>query len=404
MNVARNVAWALFVAGCAIPRDDDAMIASEVEADPSDAIIAGTTPAEVAAFNDGDEAFGLVFRDGDGLGPLFTQQSCAGCHEKASRGPGSVQKMVVVERDGVTPSPDQSRFPYGPTVHPLVAGGAHTPIAPVHAPDVLLSIRVGPSVLGRGYVEAIRDDEIERLEREQAARSDAIHGRINRVLYASEPNPATTFPTYTKGDVVIGRFGLKARIATLDDFTADAFQGDMGITSPLRPREIPNPDGLADDRRPGIDVGLAAVNKRANYMRLIAIPRRNVTEEGAAAFAKARCSICHNPSMRTHASWPIAALAGIDAPIFSDLLLHDMGDRLADGVVEGKAGPRDWRTPPLIGLRFDRAYLHDGRAATIEDAVMLHEGPGSEANDAVAIVRAMSPATQTALFSYVKAL
>jgi CxxC motif-containing protein (DUF1111 family) len=312
--------------------------------------------------------------------------------------------MVVVERDGFTPSADQSRFPYGPTVHPLVAGGGQTPIAPVHAEDVLLSIRVGPSVLGRGYVEAIRDDEIERVAREQAARTDAIHGRVHRVTYASEPNPATTFPTYAKGDRVIGRFGLKARIATLDDFTADAFQGDMGITSPLRPREIPNPDGLTDDRRPGVDVGLAAVNKRANYMRLIAIPRRNVTAEGAAAFESAKCAVCHVPSMRTRESWPIAALAGIDAPIFSDLLLHDMGTRLADGIVEEGAGPRDWRTPPLIGLRFDRAYLHDGRAATIEDAVMLHEGPGSEANESVAIVRSMTPATQAALFSYVKAL
>ena len=101
-------------------------------------------------------------------------------------------------------------------------------------------------------MEAVLDSEIERVEREQAARTDGIHGRINRVTYASEPNPDDLARTYAKGDAgLIGRFGLKARIATLDDFTADAFQGDMGITTPLRPVELPNPDGLTDDRQAG---------------------------------------------------------------------------------------------------------------------------------------------------------
>src|SRR3954467_4340971 len=107
------------------------------------------------------------------------------------------------------------------------------------------------------------------------------------VVYASEANPDTRFHTHQKGDIVIGRFGLKARVPTLDDFAADAFQGDMGITSPLRPDEFKNPDGLSDDAKPGIDVGFDSVNLRALYIRLLEIPTRPSDELGAALFEAA---------------------------------------------------------------------------------------------------------------------
>src|SRR6185503_11387239 len=109
----------------------------------------------------------------------------------------------------------------------------------------------------------ILDSEIQRVANEQAARSDAIKGRVNHVTYASEANTDKTYHSHVKGDAVIGRFGLKARVATLDDFAADAFQGDMGITSPLRPNEFQNPDALTDDDKPGPDVDYASVNSRA---------------------------------------------------------------------------------------------------------------------------------------------
>src|SRR4030095_2977307 len=133
------------------------------------------------------------------------------------------------------------------------------------------------------------------------------------------------------------------------DFTGDALQGDMGITSPLRPNELPNPDGLTDDAKAGIDVPLESVQQRADYMGMIAIPRReSLPQRGAALFAQAKCDACHVPALKTRADYPIAALAGIDAPVFTDFLLHDMGDALADGVSgpDGEAGPRDWRSAP----------------------------------------------------------
>jgi CxxC motif-containing protein (DUF1111 family) len=108
--------------------------------------------------------------------------------------------------------------------------------------------------------------------------------------------------------------------------------------------------------------------------------------------------------MRTDAAYPIPELAGIDAPIFSDLLLHDMGDALSDSIVEGEAGPRDFRTAPLIALRFARTYLHDGRARTVEEAVLLHDGEGSEAAGSIAAFRDLSPAEREALLAFVGAL
>jgi CxxC motif-containing protein (DUF1111 family) len=322
--------------------------------------------------------------------------------------------MSVVEADGVTPAADQSMLAFGHTVHPLVQPSAAdeqpTPILPpVGQSSVKLTTRIGPPVLGRGYMEAVDDSEIERVEAEQAARTDDIHGRINHVAYASEPNEDTTFYDYAKGQMVIGRFGLKARVPTLDDFTADAFQGDMGITSPLRPNEFPNPDGVTDDGKPGVDVDYRSVNLRATYIRLLAIPRRDVSDVGANLFEATQCAVCHVPSLQTRADYPIAELAGIDAEVYTDFLLHRMGHDLADGMpassgVDGQAGSFEWRTAPLIGLRFNRTLLHDGRAKTVEAAVLGHRGEGSEANASVDRFQALSDSDRAQLLEFVQAL
>jgi CxxC motif-containing protein (DUF1111 family) len=374
--------------------------------DQFDIPISGLTAAEVADFADGDALFDLSLRPFDGLGPLYTRSACSDCHAQGVRGPGLVQKMVAVEADGVTPAADQSQFAYGHTVHPLVEGGATTPVVPpAGAAGVKVTIRVGPPILGRGYMEAVLDSEIERLAVEQASRADGIHGRVNHVVYTSQPNPDLRYHAHQPGDQVIGRFGLKARIATIDDFTADALQGDMGITSPLRPEEIPNPDGLKDDMKPGVDVSIDSVNRRAQYVRTTAIPRRVTSDaRGRQLFADAKCAACHVPTLKTRADYPIAVLAGIDAPVYTDILLHDMGDTLADGIGEGEAGPRDWRTAPLIGLRHARTYMHDGRARSIDEAIAAHAGPGSEANESVALFDAMNDADRRALLAFVGAL
>lgn len=199
-----------------------------------DVPIPGVSQDWVAEFNRCDPLFDVVLREADGLGPLYTRQACPSCHDGALRGAGFVQKMSVVQADGITPDPDQSELPFGRTVHPFTAAGATTPILAPFDSNVRVSTPLGPPVLGRGYLEAVLDDQIVAAAAAQASATGNIHGRVNNVVYASQPNTDTRFHDHQTGDTVIGRLGVKARIATLDDFAADALQGDIGITSPLR--------------------------------------------------------------------------------------------------------------------------------------------------------------------------
>jgi CxxC motif-containing protein (DUF1111 family) len=390
--------------GCAQDPLDGLTVVGE---DPTDRPLRGLDDGWMARFDSGDVHFERVFRDTTGLGPLYIRHACASCHEADGRGPGAITKMVVVGADGVTPSDDQSALPFGHTARTQLAADATQPIVPPEgADDVLVTRRFGPPVFGRGYLEAIADAEIERIALEQAARTDLIHGRINRVAWQSEANEGSPFHAYGPGSAdLIGRFGLKARIATVDEFVADAYQGDMGITSPLRPEELANPEGLGDDLLAGVDVDAEAVNDTADYVRLLRIPERPAPDaSGASLFEEVLCAVCHVPAMRTRDDYPIPQLAGIDAPIYSDLLLHDMGDGLADGIVEGEAGPRDWKTAPLVGLRHMTSFLHDGRAGSVAEAIAAHRSTGSEANDSIDRYDELSADEQAALLGFVEGL
>lgn len=398
---AQALPLALVLAGCG----GGATSLTVISDSPSDLPIAGISTQLLTAFNDGDRLFDVPFFETDGLGPAYIRSSCGSCHNGAGRGPGVVQKMAIVLDDGVTPG-DQSLLPYGPSVRAQLAGGGVTAVLPPSNPHVKLTMRAAPQVLGRGYLEAIDDAEIRRVAAEQAARGDAIHGQLNLVAYQSEANPDTRFHHYQPGQTgLIGRFGLKARIATLDDFVADALQGDMSMTSALRPNELPNPDGLKDDRKPGPDLDADTVNTITDYVRLLAIPTRPPADpEAVKLFADVGCAACHVPSLKTRADYPFPALAGIDAPVFTDLLLHDMGAARADGLVDGQASSRQWRTPPLIALGLMRSYMHDGRATTIADAIELHGADGSEAQETVARFHALSSKQQKKLIDYVSHL
>ena len=377
-----------------------------VSEDPSDNPVLSLTDDQQRLFDDGDAAFEQRYFPAQGLGPLYIRTSCARCHAGDGKGPGFVQRMILVDEDG-TRIPDA-----GTVVRPFVEAGAETPLLPPDDANIFLSTRIGPAVFGRGFMEAITDEAIEAGEAAQANRDDGISGRIHRVTYASEANTDVSFHQHTPGqEGLIGRFGVKARIASLDEFTADAFQGDMGLTSPMRPTELPNLDGLDDDLRPGVDVDLDRVNAIAFYMRALRIPTRTFKDlstddvaDAEALFAETRCAVCHTPTMPTAVDWPIVALAGVDAAVFTDMLIHDMGHDLRDEIVDGDAGPREWRTAPLMGLRFFDGYLHDGRASTIREAIAAHASEGSEANDSVERFDALSPDDAALLITYVESL
>lgn len=403
------------LAGCAGDAGDEDPLAglTLVSEDPSDNPLPGLDDDWKARFARGDVNFEAIFLPSQGLGPVYIRHSCASCHADDARGPGAVRKMVVADPEALRLDDDQSSLRFGHTVRPQVAyesedaGAELEGVVPPDTSDILITTRFGPAAFGRGYIEAIDDAAIEAVEAEQAARDDGIAGHINRVPYQSEQNPDDRFHDYAPGQQgLIGRFGLKARIPTIDDFVADAYQGDMGITSPLRPEELPNPIAQ-DDGSPGVDIDADTVNFVADYVRLLRIPARRPDaqdERGAELFEEVKCSVCHVPSMRTREDYPIEDIADIDAPIYSDMLLHDMGPAFWDGLSEFDAGPSDWKTAPLMGLRLLRNYLHDGRARTIEDAIVMHGEEGSEAEDSVELYLALPDDDRETLLRFVSAL
>lgn len=388
-----SLLWLL--AACTTDPLDELTLVSE---DPSDVPVAGLSAEWMGRFNGGDAAFEALFRESQGLGPAYIRASCGSCHADDARGPGVVFKMSVPS----DPELEATLLPFGHTERPYVSGGASTPILAPEDSRVLVSTRSPPAVFGRGAMEAIPDETLLALEAAQAE-AGRVSGRINWVPCDVANNPESLFPSCESGQTVIGRFGLKARIPTLDAFAADAYQGDMSITTALRPDELANPDGLSDDALPGVDLDTEALNLTADYMRLLAIPKRAPTE-GAALFADAGCADCHVPTLRTAEDWPLEPFRGQEVALYTDLLLHDMGAEASDGLTDHDAGPSEWRTAPLMGLRFLRSYLHDGSAMTIEEAIDGHGLAGSEAADSVEQFYQLPSADQAALIAYVESL
>lgn len=411
LNPRAAVLVLLAVAACAGPGGDsgdplDGLVL--VTEDPSDSPFHDLSDEWLERFNDGDVAFEAPFRESQGLGPAYIRTACASCHAADARGPGIVTKMVVLD----DPEAEAELLPWGNTERPYVAGGAVTPLVAPDDARVTVTTRAPPAVFGRGYMEAVDEAAIRALVTSQAA-AGRVSGRANEVTCDFEANPETEFPTCTPGETVLGRFGLKARVPTLDGFAADAYQGDMSITSPMRPTELANPDGLEDDAKAGVDIDLHTVNVTGDYMRLLDIPVRapldadteaDTEADAEVLFADLGCADCHVPSLPTLDAWPIPQLAGVDAPLFSDLLLHDMGEGFSDGLSDGVALPTEWRTAPLIGLRHLRYYLHDGRADTVDAAIVAHGAPGSEALFSADLYAALPAADRQLLLAYVESL
>ncbi len=401
MTLLRTLALlSIALAGCDAPATDDPLSGlALVTEDASDAPIADLDDAWRARFAEGDAAFEAPHLPAQGLGPAYIRASCAACHADDARGPGIVTRMSVPDE----PTLAAELLPWGDAERPLLAGGGQTPVLAPDDTRVVRSTRMPNAVFGRGYLEAIDEDAI--LDAEEAqARAGRVSGRPNWVPCPETASAAARFPGCAPGEIRVGRFGHKARTATLEVFTAEAYLGDMSITTPMFPDELPNPDGLTDDLRAGVDLDLDTVEAVADYVRLLAIPRRTApTGAGAALFSEVGCVDCHVTELATRGDSPIDALRG-KAPVYSDLLLHDMGAALADGIVEGDAGASEWRTAPLIGLRHLRTYLHDGRARTVEEAIRAHGDPTSEARFATEAWDALSPDDRSTLLTFVESL
>jgi CxxC motif-containing protein (DUF1111 family) len=334
--------------------------------------LAGVTPAEFEEFRLGLDDFLEVETAEEGLGPAFNGTSCAVCHNVPAVGGTSLIAEVRAGRLGprgefVALAPD------GESLFHLFSVPSHScqPVIPQEA--TIVARRVPIPLFGAGLVEAIPDDALLALEDPLDRNRDGVTGR------------AAIVADRASGERRVGRFGWKAQHATLLSFGADAYRNEMGITNDLFAEElavgisqermrvcdpIPEPEDIKDPR-----TGRRGIDNFASFMRFLAPPSRGTVDERARAgeqtFGALGCATCHVPSLVTGPSAnPLFHRRTV--PLFSDLLLHDIGT--GDGIQQDPGAPNEIRTPALWGLRLRRPLLHDGSAATIDDAISRHAG------------------------------
>ncbi len=395
----------------------------------------------------------------DGLGPLFNARGCQNCHLKDGRGhtpsgadddavsmflrlsvPAHTDAEMQALADGsakVIPEPTyggqlqdfavpglqaEGRMVIDYTDVPVTLGDgtvvtlrrpsysvADLGYGPM-APNVMLSPRVTPQMIGLGLIEQIPVEDILAHADPDDADGDGVSGRPNRVR-----DPVT-------GEIALGRFGWKAGAASIRAQSADAFAGDLGISTPLVMR--PHGDCMAaqaeclalptgeQERLGPSEAPDPVLDLVTFYSQNLGVPQRRRAGDptvlaGKAAFYGAGCASCHvpkfvtsragdNPALRFQLIWP-----------YSDFLLHDMGEGLADHRPEGQADGFEWRTAPLWGIGLTETvsghteFLHDGRARNLTEAILWHGGEAQAARDAFA---AMPQPEREALLKFVESL
>lgn len=404
--------------------------------------LANLPTERLASFSIGDTFFDAEWfpaphprDDRDGLGPLFHADSCLACHVGNGRGAapfdGADAPASLLFRIS---QPDGSPHPtYGDQLQPRgiagVAGEARVrityeeiagtyadgtqwlirkPTYDVYAEaygslgEVQLSPRIAQQMIGLGLLAAVPDELLLAAADPSDADGDGISGRPNLVTRVRD------------GAEVIGRFGWKANQPDLPQQNAAALNGDLGITSPIFAEEncggIPGCAEIPHGGAPEFD--RARADALDFYTAALAVPARRDFDDtevlaGKARFHEGGCASCHTPSLVTGDDAPLRELAGQRIWPYTDLLLHDMGEGLADGRADGIADGREWRTPPLWGLGLTAVvgpqahFLHDGRARTIEEAILWHGGEAQAARDAFV---AMPADARAALLRFVESL
>jgi CxxC motif-containing protein (DUF1111 family) len=357
--VSGLLTWTL-AGGCAPPPD------------PGDPL-PGLTAQEQETFIRGRAVFERTFTAAEGLGPLFNADACAECHEDpVAGGPGDEVEIhaAALRADGTC---DPLVEHGGPVVQQQVTEALRAALGieaePVPSQATGTARRTTPDILGFGLLDAVTDATILALADPDDRDGDAVSGRPNR---------------FTDGR--IGRFGRKAFVPTLREFNDGAFPIEQGITLPAAPVEEtiagrPVPAGV--DPAPDPEIEPADLDLADFFVRALAppAPRRTGSTErrGRRWFVAIGCAACHVTRLTTGPN-PLQALHRRSVAAYTDLLLHDMGPDLAD-ICLGQATPSEFRTEPLMGLRLSAAFLHDGRAATIEEAIRLHDGEGRRSRE-----------------------
>jgi len=377
----------------------------------------------------------------DGLGPLFNARSCMSCHLNDGRGRppeggvSATSMFLRLSRPAITPEeqraiataenvnfpdpvyghqlqdlavpglPSEGKMAIRYTEEPVTLGDGETASLrrPTYAvinlgygpldPATTISPRVAPAMIGLGLIEAIPEADILAHADPDDANGDGIHGK------------AAIVRDHRTGKIALGRFGWKAQNASVRDQSADAFSNDIGISNSDRP----DPHGDCTKAEAGCQKMPTGVQKRLGkeeapgpildlvtfYSANLAVPARRkasfpATLRGKKIFYQSGCISCHVPKFVTSRDSADKAQSFQLIWPYSDLLLHDMGDGLADGQQVGSANGREWRTPPLWGIGLTQTvsghsfFLHDGRARNLTEAILWHGGEAQKARDAFA--------------------
>ena len=402
--------------------------------------IAGLSDSEGKFFDAGLGDFAEPDGTNEGLGPRMNLDSCSGCHLQPEVGGTSpfVNPQVAfankMNATNTVPSfiaangpVREARFVRNPDGTP--DGGVHalfTITGRDDAPGCMLGqpafeqelanhnviFRIPTPTFGAGLIEEIPDSAIvaNRVANASTKRLFGISGRVNR----------------NGNDGTITRFGWKAQNKSLLLFSGEAYNVEMGITNELFQSErdetascqfVAAPNTVINTTGATPQETISAIEKFAFFMRFLAPPAPSPDTPGGAAsvargktlFSQIGCALCHTPTLYTGNS-TVAALGNQTVNLFSDLLLHDMGIGLADGVSQGRAGPREFRSAPLWGLGKRVFFLHDGRTSNLVEAIEAHQsgnvffGTASEANVVISIYNALFESQKQDLLNFLRSL
>jgi CxxC motif-containing protein (DUF1111 family) len=414
--------------------------------------LAGLTPDEAAFFQDGLGKFADPESVPDGLGPRFNSNQCSSCHSQPSVGGSSPMTNPLIALATVDGAKNtvpwfitqngpirEARFKLNPGgapdggVHAIftIAGRSDAMGCGISQPNFLpagnpqtgqggnsnIIFRIPTPVFGAGLIEAIPDAEI-------LSKMNAVASQNKQLGIQGHPNAIISGTANLSGnDGTITRFGWKAQNHLLT-FSGEAYNVEMGVTNQLFPHERDQTPGCVFNAVPedavkfserSDTVKLSDVEAFANFMRLLAPPMpasdTPSTQTGRGLFTTTGCAGCHTPSLTTgnmiqsgSSTTPSAALSGKTANLYSDLVVHNMGDGLSDGINQGGAGPNEFRTAPLWGVGQRVFFLHDGRTTNLVDAIEDHRGRGSEANQVIERFNRLNAAQQQDIINFLRSL
>jgi CxxC motif-containing protein (DUF1111 family) len=325
---------------------------------------------------------------------------------------GEVHNLFVITGRTDAPGCNIAQPDFLPAGNPLTGQGGNSNII----------FRIPTPLFGAGLIEAIPDSAILANMQSNASEKSAlgISGHANAHLSGNVNRSAN--------DGTITRFGWKAQNKSLLMFAGEAYNVEMGITNQLFPQERDETPGCLFNATPEDTLNftptpattdnsntavISDIEAFANFMRMLAppAPATPSSEKGGATFATIGCVHCHTPSFTTGAkiasgssTSPSAALSNQTANLYSDLLVHHMGKRLADGITQGGAGPDEFRTAPLWGVGQRIFFLHDGRTTNLVEAIRDHQSDGSEANEVIKRFNRLTTQEQQDVIDFLRSL